>query len=201
MHWPWQGRAAREFFHVGDNLRNRPLIYPIIFKSTVFAIILICFHIEEALVGVLHGKTFSELYAKIRRAVMIDGLSRREAAKRFGAHGPACSRLIGPQVADCSMISAILFRRGFCEDPPPIKIDSRHKGNRANTAERGPNPTCKLQNLAHYFYSYVFLLAVVIAFLRCWTVKRRIYVSPHWSEYPSAQVIYSDLLSQSRHYI
>ena len=50
-----------EFFHVGDNLRNRPLIYPIIFKSAVFAVILICFHIiEEALVGVLHGKTFSQ---------------------------------------------------------------------------------------------------------------------------------------------
>ena len=27
-----------------------------------------------------------ELYAKIRHAVMIDGLSRREAAKRFGVH-------------------------------------------------------------------------------------------------------------------
>jgi transposase len=27
-----------------------------------------------------------ELYAKIRRAVMIEGLSRREAAKRFGDH-------------------------------------------------------------------------------------------------------------------
>ena len=27
-----------------------------------------------------------ELYAGIRRAVMVDGLSRREAAKRFGVH-------------------------------------------------------------------------------------------------------------------
>ena len=27
-----------------------------------------------------------ELYARIRRSVMIDGLSRREAAKRFGNH-------------------------------------------------------------------------------------------------------------------
>jgi hypothetical protein len=30
-----------EFFHVGDNLKNRPLIYPIMFKSAVFAVILI----------------------------------------------------------------------------------------------------------------------------------------------------------------
>jgi hypothetical protein len=34
-----------EFFHVGDKLKNRPLIYPIMFKSAVFAVILICFHI------------------------------------------------------------------------------------------------------------------------------------------------------------
>jgi hypothetical protein len=50
-----------EFFHVGDNLKNRPLIYPIMFKSAVFAVILICFHIiEEALIGVLHGKALSQ---------------------------------------------------------------------------------------------------------------------------------------------
>jgi uncharacterized protein (DUF1810 family) len=46
-----------EYFHAGDNLKNRPLIYPIMFKSAVFAVILMCFHIiEEALLGVLHGK-------------------------------------------------------------------------------------------------------------------------------------------------
>src|ERR1700730_12838247 len=50
-----------EFFHIGDNLKNRPLIYPIMFKSAVFAVILICFHIiEETLIGVLHGKTLSQ---------------------------------------------------------------------------------------------------------------------------------------------
>src|SRR5580704_7387338 len=46
-----------EYFHVGDKLKNRPLIYPIMFKSAVFAVILLCFHIiEETLLGVLHGK-------------------------------------------------------------------------------------------------------------------------------------------------
>jgi hypothetical protein len=50
-----------EYFHVGDNLENRPLIYPIIFKSAVFAVLLICFHIiEETLIGVFHGKTLSQ---------------------------------------------------------------------------------------------------------------------------------------------
>ena len=50
-----------EYFHVGDNLKNRPLIYPILFKSAVFAVILFCFHmIEETLIGILHGKTLSQ---------------------------------------------------------------------------------------------------------------------------------------------
>ena len=50
-----------EFFHVGDTLKNRPLIYPIMFKSAVFAVILVCFHItEETLIGVLRGKTLSQ---------------------------------------------------------------------------------------------------------------------------------------------
>ncbi len=50
-----------EFFHVGDKLKNRPLIYPIMFKSAVFAMILLCFHIiEEMLLGILHGKPLSQ---------------------------------------------------------------------------------------------------------------------------------------------
>jgi uncharacterized protein (DUF1810 family) len=54
------------FFRVGDNLKNRPLIYPIVFKSAVFAVILMCVHIiEETLIGVLHDKTLSQSIPKI----------------------------------------------------------------------------------------------------------------------------------------
>ena len=35
-----------------------------------------------------------ELYAGIRRAVMVDGLSRREAAKRFGVHRNTISKML-----------------------------------------------------------------------------------------------------------
>ena len=38
-----------------------------------------------------------ELYAGIRRAVMVDGLSRLEAAKRFGVHG-ALARHSSPEL-------------------------------------------------------------------------------------------------------
>src|SRR6476659_309466 len=35
-----------------------------------------------------------ELYAGIRRAVMVDGLSRREAAKRFGVHRNTITQML-----------------------------------------------------------------------------------------------------------
>jgi len=50
-----------EYFHVGDKLKNRPLIYPVTFKSAVFAVILMCFHIiEETLIGLWHGESLSQ---------------------------------------------------------------------------------------------------------------------------------------------
>jgi hypothetical protein len=52
---------VREFIQVGDNLKNRPLIYLIMLKSAVFAVILICFYItEETLIGISYGKTLSQ---------------------------------------------------------------------------------------------------------------------------------------------
>jgi transposase len=35
-----------------------------------------------------------ELYAGIRRAVMVDGLSRREAVKRFGVHRNTITKML-----------------------------------------------------------------------------------------------------------
>ena len=35
-----------------------------------------------------------ELYAKVRHAVMIEGLSRREAAKRFGIHRNTITKML-----------------------------------------------------------------------------------------------------------
>jgi hypothetical protein len=50
-----------ELFHVADNLTDKPLIYPIVFKSAVFSIILIGFYIiEEVIMGMWRGKTFSD---------------------------------------------------------------------------------------------------------------------------------------------
>jgi len=45
--------------------------------------------------GMGAGRVFTvELYAGIRRAVMVDGLSRRKAAKRFGVHRSSISKML-----------------------------------------------------------------------------------------------------------
>jgi hypothetical protein len=50
-----------EMFHVADNLKHKPLIYPILFKSAIFSAILMSFYIvEETLIGMWHGKTAAE---------------------------------------------------------------------------------------------------------------------------------------------
>ena len=47
--------------HVGDRLRNKPLVYPIVFKAAIFAALLLVFHVvEETLIGVWRGKTLAE---------------------------------------------------------------------------------------------------------------------------------------------
>jgi hypothetical protein len=55
-----KGELTAEIFHVADNLKHKPLIYPIVFKSAVFSVILISFYlVEEVLVGIWRGKTFT----------------------------------------------------------------------------------------------------------------------------------------------
>ena len=47
-----------EIFNVGDSLKHKPLVYPILFKSAIFAIILVSFYVlEEVILGLLHRKT------------------------------------------------------------------------------------------------------------------------------------------------
>lgn len=50
-----------ETFHVADGLKRKPLIYPIVYKSAAFALILISFHVlEEILSGVWHGQSIAK---------------------------------------------------------------------------------------------------------------------------------------------
>jgi hypothetical protein len=56
-----------EAFHVADGLKRKPLIYPILYKSAVFSVILIAFHaLEDVLASMWHGKAFAESIAVLR---------------------------------------------------------------------------------------------------------------------------------------
>lgn len=53
-------------FHWADNLKSKPLIYPIVIKSAVFCVLLMSFHVvEEVLLGVWHSKTIAESLPQI----------------------------------------------------------------------------------------------------------------------------------------
>jgi hypothetical protein len=50
-----------EDFHVGERLQGKRLVYSILFKSAVYAVLLVCFNVlEEVIVGMWHGKTFAQ---------------------------------------------------------------------------------------------------------------------------------------------
>jgi hypothetical protein len=50
-----------EKFNLGRKLRHRPLVFPILYKSMIFAIILISFDvIEKTIIGLFKGKSFAE---------------------------------------------------------------------------------------------------------------------------------------------
>jgi hypothetical protein len=50
-----------DHLHVGEEFDTRPLVYPVLFKSALFAVILVCFDlIEEIVVGSLRGKSIVE---------------------------------------------------------------------------------------------------------------------------------------------
>lgn len=55
-----------EDLHLGNRLNDKPLIFPIFFKSILFGVTLICFHIaEHVIVGMWHGKTVAESIAEV----------------------------------------------------------------------------------------------------------------------------------------
>jgi hypothetical protein len=57
--------VAKEL-HLGQRFDNSPLMYPTLVKSAIFTVVLACFKIlEDAAVGVYHGKSFAESIADL----------------------------------------------------------------------------------------------------------------------------------------
>ena len=64
-----------EAFQVADHLKHKPLIYPIVYKSAIFSVILISSHIlEEVLGGMWHGKTVAESMADLGGGGSLEGI-------------------------------------------------------------------------------------------------------------------------------
>ena len=50
-----------EAFHFGEKFKDRPLVYPILFRAAVFSVLLVCFDIlEDVIVGLFRHKTITE---------------------------------------------------------------------------------------------------------------------------------------------
>lgn len=65
--------------HVAEKLGQKPLIYPITYKSAAYSLMLIGFHIvEETVIGVWHGETVAELVAGLSagrlQAILVQGV-------------------------------------------------------------------------------------------------------------------------------
>lgn len=90
-----------EDLHLGENFKDRPLVYPILYKAFLFAIVFICFDLaEEVLVGLVGGKTIAQsipdigggspsgvLYVAIILAVgLIPFFAFREIGRVIGKH-------------------------------------------------------------------------------------------------------------------
>jgi hypothetical protein len=74
-------------------------------------------------------------------------LSTRDSHRRLQA--PNGYR--AEQHPGCSFRNGLVFRNWLVgENPPAEKKERSDEGNRANTADRRPNPTRDFKNLAHY---------------------------------------------------
>jgi hypothetical protein len=100
-----------EAFQVADHLKHKPLIYPIVYKSAVFSVILISFHIfEEVLPGMWHGKTAAQSMADLTggnlEGILIFGVIGFVVLMPFFA-----LREIGRDIGDNKLFEQFFVRR------------------------------------------------------------------------------------------
>ena len=99
-----------EDMRLGDRFDDKPLIYPILFKSILFAIALICFHlVEHTLVGMWHGQKLAESFSdiganKFRGIVSFSVIATVALMPFFALRG--LSRVIGKE-----KLWSLFFRR------------------------------------------------------------------------------------------
>jgi hypothetical protein len=111
-----------EDLHLGRRFEDRPLIYPVVFKSILFAVLFICFHIvENVIVGLWRGQpilgSIPELGGGGIKGVFSVGIILSFALVPFFAFREL-SRVLGSDA-----LQKLLFRRGSVR--VAIDLDSR----------------------------------------------------------------------------
>jgi hypothetical protein len=106
-----------EMFHVADNLDDKPLIYPIMFKSAIFSALLISFYIlEETLVGMWHGKSATDSIPDVGggslEGILVVGFIMFVVLMPFFA-----LKELGRAIGDDNLYQLLLVRRS--SDMPP----------------------------------------------------------------------------------
>lgn len=105
-----------EHLKIGERLRDKPLIYPIVFKAAVFCLLLMGFYmVEETIVGLWHGKALTESFPEIGggtwKGIIVVGLILFVGLIPFFSYREV-SRALGKD-----QLHALLFRHRAI--PPP----------------------------------------------------------------------------------
>jgi hypothetical protein len=100
-----------ELFHVAEHLDHKPPIFPIMLKSAIYSVILMSFYIiEEALIGMWHGKTAAESIPDIGggsfKGILVVGLMMFVVLIPFFA-----LKEIGRVIGDDNLCELFLVRR------------------------------------------------------------------------------------------
>jgi hypothetical protein len=119
-----------EHFHLGTRFNDKSLIYPILHKSFVFTVVLICFHIvESTLEGLWHGNTLADCLPPIMgwnlKGLLSVGVMCFVVLLPFFAF-----REIGRVVGRRELWALILERKG--SDPTLMLVQDNRKSSRPN---------------------------------------------------------------------
>ena len=112
-----------EDFRLGQRFDDRPLIYPVLFKSVLFAILFICIRVvEDVIIGVWDGKTLLESLPGIGgggiKGVVSVAIIESFALIPFFAFADI-SRVLGPDA-----LHSLIFKRG----PKEVIIEFKLRG-------------------------------------------------------------------------
>ena len=108
-----------EHLQVGENFRDWPLVYPVLLRSALFALILICCHLTERLVhGASHGGVAGSFSEAAVPGILSQGIIVFVAPSPFFAF-PELARVLG----DRELLDLLLVRRTRLAPLPPQPAD------------------------------------------------------------------------------